>query len=95
LATELGRQGHRVSHQTVAAVLHALDYRLQGHRKTQEGAAHPDRDAQFASINAQVRSFQQRGQPAIAVDTTKLVGGDGAAGLPPGDGGAAYGRRGR
>src|SRR5215207_109486 len=76
LATELGRQGHRVSHQTVAALLHALDYSLQGNRKTKEGAAHPDRDAQFAYINAQVRSFQQRGQPVISVDTKKkeLVG---------------------
>src|SRR5438876_1520165 len=55
LATELGRQGHRVSHQTVADLLHALDYSLQGNRKTKEGADHPDRDAQFASINATTR----------------------------------------
>jgi len=76
LAAELERQGHRVSHQTVADLLHALDYSLQGNRKTREGAAHPDRDAQFAYINAQVQSFQQRGQPAISVDTKKkeLVG---------------------
>jgi DDE family transposase len=76
LATELERQGHRVSHQTVAELLHALDYSLQGTRKTQEGAAHPDRDAQFAYINTQVQAFQQRGQPVISVDTKKkeLVG---------------------
>jgi hypothetical protein len=76
LAAELGRPGHRVSHQTVADLLHALDYSLQGNRKTKEGATHPDRDAQFAYINAQVRSFQRRGQPAISVDTKKkeLVG---------------------
>jgi len=76
LAAELGRQGHRVSHQTVAELLHALDYSLQGNRKTKEGTAHPDRDAQFTSINAQVQSFQQRGQPVISVDTKKkeLVG---------------------
>jgi hypothetical protein len=30
LAAELVRQGHRVSHQTVADLLHALDYSLQG-----------------------------------------------------------------
>jgi Rhodopirellula transposase DDE domain len=76
LATELGRQGHRVSHQTVAELLHALDYSLQGNRKTKEGTAHPDRDAQFTYLNAQVRACQERGQPVISVDTKKkeLVG---------------------
>src|SRR6266571_7476337 len=76
LAAELVRQGHQVSHQTVADLLHALDYSLQGTRKTKEGSDHPDRDAQFASINEQTRAFQQRGQPAISVDCKKkeLVG---------------------
>src|SRR5919206_4116944 len=76
LATELVRQGHQISHQTVADLLHALDYSLQGTRKTREGADHPDRDAQFAYLNAQTRAFQQRGQPVISVDCKKkeLVG---------------------
>jgi hypothetical protein len=76
LAAELVRQGHQVSHQTVADLLHALDYSLQGTRTTKAGADHPDRDAQFASINEQTRAFQQRGQPAISVDCKKkeLVG---------------------
>jgi Rhodopirellula transposase DDE domain len=76
LAAELVRQGHRVSHTTVADLLHALDYSLQGTRKTKEGAEHPDRDAQFAQINDQTHAFQQRGQPVISVDAKKkeLVG---------------------
>ena len=76
LAAELGRQGYRVSHQTVADLLQVLGYSLQGNRKVKEGAAHPDRDAQFAHLNAQVRFFQESGQPAISVDTKKkeLVG---------------------
>jgi hypothetical protein len=76
LAAELVRQGHRVSHTTVAEVLHALNYSLQATRKTQEGTEHPDRDAQFAYLNEQTRAFQQRGQPAISVDCKKkeLVG---------------------
>ena len=76
LAAELVRQGHQVSHQTVADVLHALDYSLQGTRTTKAGSDHPDRDAQFAYINEQTRAFQQRGQPAISVDCKKkeLVG---------------------
>ncbi len=76
LAAELVRRGHQVSHQTVADLLHALDYSLQGTRKTKEGADHPDRDAQFAYINDQTRAFQQRGQPVVSVDCKKkeLVG---------------------
>jgi hypothetical protein len=76
LAAELSGRGHPVSHQTVAELLRALRYSLQGNRKTREGAAHPDRDAQFAHINAQSAAFQERGQPVISVDTKKkeLVG---------------------
>jgi len=76
LAVELVRQGHQVSHTTVAELLHALNYSLQATRKTKEGSDHPDRDAQFAYLNEQTRAFQQRGQPVISVDCKKkeLVG---------------------
>src|SRR5881227_154470 len=76
LAEALSRQGHAVSHQTVAALLHALDYSLQANRKTREGSSHPDRDAQFQHINGRVRAFQRRGQPVVSVDSKKreLVG---------------------
>src|ERR671939_941482 len=62
LAEELQRQGHAVSHQTVALLLHHLGYSLQGNRKTREGSSHPDRDAQFAFISARVGACQRRGQ---------------------------------
>jgi hypothetical protein len=71
LAEELQRQGHRVSHQTAALLLHHLGYTLQGNRKTREGSSHPDRNAQFEFISAQVRAFQRRGQPVVSVDTKK------------------------
>jgi len=76
LAQELNRMGHRVSHRLVADLLHELDYSLQANRKTKEGDSHPDRDAQFEHINAQVKAFQAASQPAISVDTKKkeLVG---------------------
>jgi hypothetical protein len=76
LADELTRQRHPVSVNTVAALLHEAGYSLQANRKTREGASHPDRNAQFEYINARVRSFLDRGQPAISVDTKKkeLVG---------------------
>jgi hypothetical protein len=76
LQTELEAMGHAVSHRVVAEMLHDLNYSLQANRKTREGAAHPDRDAQFRYINEQVRQFQKSGHPAISVDTKKkeLVG---------------------
>ena len=76
LAEELKRQGHQVSHRLVAELLQDLGYSLQANRKTREGAAHPDRNAQFEHINDQVRAYQDDGQPVISVDTKKkeLVG---------------------
>jgi transposase len=76
LANELTRQGHKVSHTNVAHLLEELGYSLQSTRKTKEGLSHPDRDAQFAYINEQVKAFQKRGQPVVSVDTKKkeLIG---------------------
>ena len=51
LAGELRAQGHPVSHTTVAEELHLQKYSLKGNRKTQEGSAHPDRNAQFLHIH--------------------------------------------
>src|SRR6059036_1416797 len=76
IAKELGRQEHPVSHAKVAQILHDLDYSLQSNRKTEEGADHPDRDAQFRHINARVKQCLRQGIPVISVDTKKkeLVG---------------------
>ncbi len=76
LAEELTRQGYRVGARTVASLLHEAGYSLQANRKTREGLAHPDRNAQFEYINASVAGSLIRGQPAISVDTKKkeLVG---------------------
>jgi hypothetical protein len=76
LAAELQREGHRIGPRKVAELLHELRYSLQGNRKTQEGTAHPDRDAQFRHINDTAQAFQGRGQPVVSVDAKKreLVG---------------------
>ena len=60
----------------MAQLLNVAGYSLQGNRKTLEGTAHPDRNAQSEHIDAKVKRFQQRGQPVISVDTKKkeLVG---------------------
>lgn len=76
LAQALTAQGHPISHSKVAQLLAELDYSLQGTRKSLEGTAHPDRDAQFRYINRCVKVFQKAGQPVISVDAKKkeLVG---------------------
>jgi hypothetical protein len=77
LADELGRQGHAVSHHSVARLLSGpLGYSLQANAKTVEGKQHPDRDAQFRYINDQVSAFLASGDPVISVDAKKkeLIG---------------------
>ena len=76
LASQLNKAGHRTSHRMVAELLHAIGYSLQANRKTLEGAAHPDRDAQFHHISSKIREFQTAREPVISVDTKKkeLVG---------------------
>ena len=76
LAEELQQEGHAVSYQTVAELLHALDYSLQANQKTLEGSQHADRDEQFEYINRKAQRYLKRGEPVISVDTKKkeLVG---------------------
>lgn len=77
LAKELQGMGQQVSHELVSALLHGLGYSLQANRKTQEGATHPDRDAQFEHLNAQAAVFLAAGEPAVSVDAKKKeLGGD-------------------
>jgi len=76
LAMELLLKRHPVSHEKVAQLLRTLGYSLQGNRKTEEGADHPDRDAQFKRINTLVRRALRADGPVISVDTKKkeLIG---------------------
>jgi len=76
LVQALAEQGYRLSKHTLAQLLQKLGYSLQGNRKKQEGAQHPDRNAQFEHINEMVRRQLAAGEPAISVDTKKkeLVG---------------------
>ncbi len=76
LARELVRQKHPISHAKVGEFLRDMNYSLQSNRKTEEGNDHPDRDAQFEHINAQVRRVLAAGRPVISVDTKKkeLIG---------------------
>jgi len=76
LAGALAERGYGVSDRTVLRLLKRLGYSLQANQKAREGSDHPDRDAQFAHINAVVQKAIERGEPAISVDTKKreLIG---------------------
>ena len=76
LAAELTRSGHPVSAWTVANLLHGAGFSLQANATQVEGARHPDRDAQFAYLNARAGEHLAAGEPVISVDTKKkeLVG---------------------
>src|SRR4029450_10649573 len=67
----LPRRGHPVSAPTVGNLLRENGFSLQGNAKTLEGEQHPDRDAQFRSINEQVKDHQAAGEPVVSVATKK------------------------
>jgi hypothetical protein len=76
LANDLHRMGHEIGATKVSYLLWDLGYRLHANAKVLEGHQHPDRNAQFEHINAQVQAFLKEGEPVISVDTKKkeLVG---------------------
>lgn len=71
LAEELTMQGYAVGPTTVRHLLKEASYSLQANRKTREGQAPPDRDAQFRHISRRVQAQQRQGQPAVSVDPKK------------------------
>ena len=71
IAAELTKKKHPISHTKVAQFLHKQNYSLQGNRKTEEGADHEDRDAQFRHINTSVKKALASDLPVISVDTKK------------------------
>jgi transposase len=76
IADALKKEKLDVCHQTVASILHDLEYSLQGNKKTKEGANVPDRNKQFLYINKLAKNFLKNNDPAISVDAKKkeLVG---------------------
>ena len=76
LSAALKDRGFTAGQKLVGRLLKKLGFSLQANAKTREGSNHPDRNAQFEHINAQVAAHQAAGQPVISVDTKKkeLVG---------------------
>jgi len=71
LADALSKMGHQVSDRTVARMLRAMGFSLQGNAKVVEGKQHADRDAQFRYLAEQVGRHVAEGQPVLSVDCKK------------------------
>jgi transposase len=76
LVQALAAQGHHIQKSALAELLHAQGFSLHVNKKTIEGDAHPDREAQFAHLTATCQAFEAQGAPMISVDCKKkeLIG---------------------
>jgi hypothetical protein len=71
LAEELTRHGLRVSHTTVARLLHLDRYSLRTNRKRLARTHVPERDRQFRLIERRRRWYLSRDLPVLSVDAKK------------------------
>lgn len=76
LAKALQRQGFQISANTAARLLKAQKFSLRTNRKRLARTHEPERDRQFRCIAYLRRRFENRGNPALSIDTKKkeLVG---------------------
>jgi Rhodopirellula transposase DDE domain len=71
IAGQMALRGFRVSKDTIAGLMHASGYSLQGMSRVLEGRQHPGRDGQFRRINARIAEYRAAGEPAISTDGKK------------------------
>ena len=71
IAGQMALRGFRVSKDTIAGLMHASGYSLQGMSRVLEGRQHPGRDGQFRRINARIAEYRAAGEPAISADGKK------------------------
>jgi hypothetical protein len=71
IAREMARLGFTCGKDTIARLMRADGWSLQGMAKVLEGKQHPGRDRQFRHITAMIRWFGKHGYPVISVDTKK------------------------
>jgi hypothetical protein len=76
LKEALAQQGHQLGDTAIGKRLHALGFSLRANKKTIEGSAHADRNAQFGHIKQVCEQFEAAGDPIISVDCKKkeLIG---------------------
>jgi hypothetical protein len=73
LASALTAMGHSISPNSVRKLLTEIGFSRQSNRKAEEGSRHPDRNAQFEYINAEVLAAQAAGQPVISVEPERPI----------------------
>jgi hypothetical protein len=71
LAAALPERPHPVSDRPVAAWLKSAGSSLPAHRKTQEGASPPDRNAPFEERHERGAVLQKPSHPGLSVDPKK------------------------
>jgi len=71
LAAALSDHGQPISQRPGYRLLAARGYSLQANRKTPEGTAQPERDAQFLFMSRHVPRLQERQLPGSSVETKK------------------------
>jgi hypothetical protein len=76
LKEALKSQGHTIGETAIRDLLKEMGFSLKANKKTIEGPAHADRDAQFQQINRTGKAFEAKGLPMISVDCKKkeLIG---------------------
>jgi Rhodopirellula transposase DDE domain len=76
LKEALKSQGHTLGQTAIRELLKGMGFSLRANKKTIEGTAHVDRDAQFEQINRTRKAFEAAGKPMISVDCKKkeLIG---------------------
>ena len=71
IAGRLGILGFPVSKDTVARMMRAGGWSLQGMSRVLEGTQHPDRDAQFRHISGRIGEYLASGDPVLSADGKK------------------------
>jgi hypothetical protein len=71
IARQMALLGFSCSKDTIARLMHADGYSLQGMSRVLEGKQHPDRDAQFGHVSAKITEYRSSGEPVISVDGKK------------------------
>jgi transposase len=76
LKQALSKHGHEMGETAIRGLLKGMGFSLKANKKTIEGSAHADRDAQFQHINRMAKAFEAAGKPIISVDCKKkeLIG---------------------
>jgi Rhodopirellula transposase DDE domain len=90
IARRLALLGFGCGKDAIARIMRGDGYSLQGMAKVLEGRQHPDRDAQFRRINAEIDESGAAGEPVVSVDGKKkerlgLFARDGRTWRPEGD----------